>query len=86
MTYAVETCREIQDFLISALLNEETSHPGGFNGQAKHNTLGVMNVMDGFCLHEKHFPGSKFLVKLPKLGGDLVVRSKITSYKLQIYI
>ena len=48
VTYAVETCREIQDFLISALLNEETSHPGGFSGQAKHNTLGVMNVMDGF--------------------------------------
>jgi len=85
VTYAVETCREIQDFLISALLNEETSHPGGFNGQAKHNTLGVMNVMDGFCLHEKNFPGPK-TVKLPKLGGDLVVGSKITSYKLQIYI
>ena len=82
MTYAVETCREIQDFLISALLNEETSHPGGFSGQAKHNTLGVMNVMDGF-VSTKQFPGSKN-GEVTKVAGDLVVRSKkkqVTSYK-----
>lgn len=78
VTYAVETCREIQDFLISALLNEETSHPGGFSGQAKHNTLGVMNVMDGF-VSTKQFPGSKN-GEVTKVAGDLWLGP---NYKLQ---
>lgn len=75
---------EIQDFLISALLNEETSHPGGFNGQAKHNTLGVMNVMDGFVSTKKKNPGSKNGEVTKVAGGDLVVggpKLQVTSYK-----